>query len=94
MSNNNSKSTKNQNQKHQTENRPGVTTQIRLYPVKKPDEISYAKISVIFDETKKGTDDNLIKVEVPFMDRLELEAEQWLSNVVFLETQSSEGRTG
>ena len=85
MSNNNSKSTKNQNQKHRGENRPGVTTQIRLYPVKKPDEISYAKISVIFDETKKGTDDNLIKVEVPFMDRLELEAEQWLSNVVFLE---------
>ena len=56
-----------------------------MYPVKKLDEISYAKISVIFDETKKGTDDNLIKVEVPFMDKLELEAEQWLSNVLFLE---------
>ena len=78
------------NQKYRGENRSGITTQIHLYPLKKDNEISVcetsdAKISVIFDEIKKGTEDNLIKIEVPCIDELELEAEQWLSNVLYLQ---------
>ena len=89
MSNNNNKS--NKNQKHRGENRSGVTTQIRLYPLKKDQddktkETSYARISVIFDESKKGTEDNLIKIEVPFIEKLELEAEQWLANLIYLKS--------
>ena len=78
MSNNNKS---NKNQKHRGENRSGVTTQIRLYFLKKDkedntNETSDAKISVFFDELKKGAEDNLIKIEGLFIEKLELEAEQ------------------
>ena len=91
MSNNSNNNKTNKNQKHRGENRSGITTQIRLYPLKKDQddktkETSYARISVIFDESKKGTEDNLIKIEVPFIEKLELEAEQWLANLIYLKS--------
>ena len=41
-----------------------------MYPLEKDSdenvfEASVAKILVIFDESKKGTEDNLIKIDVP-----------------------------
>ena len=44
------------------------------------DEI--AKFSIKNDENFKGTGDNLIKVEVPWIDKVEHEAETWLGNLI------------
>ena len=92
-----SKPTKTKTINHRGENRPDIAAQIRLYPEKKgaeeettttersSDEI--AKFSIKNDENYKGTDDNLIKVEVPWIDKLEHEAEAWLGNLISIHNQ-------
>ena len=76
------------NKKRRGENSSGITTKIRLYPLKKDSdeptcETSDAKVFVISNESKKGKEDNLIKIEVLFIDKLDLETEQWLSNLIY-----------
>ena len=85
----NTTNTQNHNKHHKGEKSADVDVQIRLYPLKKDSdddtkESSEATISVIVDDTKKGTDDNLYKVSIPYMDKLELEAETWISNIITL----------
>ena len=73
-------------EKHSGENTAGVTVQIRFVPLKVENEKERrtAKISVLVDDEKKGTPDNIRSLELPMICKLELEGETFVLNKIKL----------
>jgi hypothetical protein len=64
-------------EKHSGENQAGIAVQIRFIPLKVENEVERrtAKISVLINDEKKGTPDNIRSLELPMISKLEREGE-------------------
>ena len=72
--------------KHTGEKMTGVTVKIRFVPLKVENETNYepVTISVCVDDTKRGTMDNLMSLEIPKLPKLEHEGETFVQNNIKL----------